>query len=296
MGEGDTPLLLLRILSQLWEVAPSWSMPSPAREQVELKGAKRNCTLEDVTTVSHACCLFCKNGEHMSETEFRKVSVQEGYALWASSYDQEHNGLIFVEERQVDRLLAPLSFTKVLDVGTGTGRHALKLARRGASVTALDRSPEMLTVARQAAQREGLLIDFHLLSLDNGLPFETDQFDLLICALTLSHVPNLASSLQEFARVLQDSGYLLITDFHPVHTIYGWKTVFRRAGVTYHLPTVGHTKDDYLEAIQACGLTILEVVESLVGEVPEGYLPEEMRRTYADKPFCLSILAQRNKG
>ena len=83
------------------------------------------------------------------------------------------------------------------------------------------------------------------------------------------------------------------TDFHPVHTIYGWKTTFKRAGVTYHLPTVAYTRDAYLEAVTASGLTILEVAESLVGEVPEGYLPEEMRRTYADTPFCLSILAHK---
>ncbi len=109
----------------------------------------------------------------------------------------------------------------------------------------------------------------------------------------MSHVPDLAPALQEFARVLQDGGSLLITDFHPVHTLYGWKTAFRRAGVIYHLPTMGHTRDDYLETIRACGLTILDVTESLVGEAPEGYLPEEMRRTYADKPFCLSILAHK---
>jgi ubiquinone/menaquinone biosynthesis C-methylase UbiE len=229
----------------------------------------------------------------MSETEFREVSVREGYALWASSYDQEHNGLIFVEERQVDRLLAQLSFTKVLDVGTGTGRHALKLARRGASVTALDQSSEMLAVASHAAQREVLPIDFRLLSLEEGLPFEADQFNLLICALMLSHVPDLAHALQEFARVLQHGGFLLITDFHPVHTLYGWKTAFRRAGVTYHLPTVGHPKNDYVETIRACGLTILDVTENLVGEAPEGYLPEDMRRIYADKPLCLSILASK---
>jgi ubiquinone/menaquinone biosynthesis C-methylase UbiE len=229
----------------------------------------------------------------MSETTPQEVSVQEGYALWASSYDQEQNGLIFLEERQVDRLLAHLSFTNVLDVGTGTGRHTLKLARRGASVTALDQSPEMLAVARFAAQREGLSIDFHLRSLDESLPFEADQFDLLICALTLCHVSDLAHALGEFARVLQKGGSLLITDFHPVHTLYGWRTAFRRAEVIYHLPTVGHTRDDYLETIQACGLTILDVTESLVGEMPEGYLPEEMRRAHADKPFCLTILARK---
>ncbi|GHO78546.1 hypothetical protein KSD_63170 [Ktedonobacter sp. SOSP1-85] len=229
----------------------------------------------------------------MSKIPIQEVSVQEGYALWSASYDQEKNGLIFLEERQVDRLLAPLSFSKVLDVGTGTGRHALKLARRGAYVTAIDQSPEMLAVASLAAQREALPIDFHLLSLDSGLPFAAGQFDLLICALTLCHVPDLAHTLQEFARVLQDGGSLLITDFHPNHTLYGWRTAFRSAGVLYHLPTVERTKDDYLEAIQACGLTILDTAESLVGEIPEGYLPEEMRRTYADKPFCLSILARK---
>jgi ubiquinone/menaquinone biosynthesis C-methylase UbiE len=162
-------------------------------------------------------------GGYMSETAFQEVSVREGYALWAASYDQEYNGLIFVEEPQVDRLLAQLSFTRVLDAGTGTGRHALKLARRGANVIAFDQSPEMLAVASLAAQREVLPIDFHLLSLDDDLPFEADQFDLLICALTLSHVPNLAHALAEFARVLQDGGSLLITDFHPVHTLYGWE-------------------------------------------------------------------------
>ncbi len=228
----------------------------------------------------------------MSEAEFQEVSVQEGYALWAESYDQEKNGLIFVEERHVDRLLTQLPFTRVLDVGTGTGRHALKLARRGADVTAVDQSPEMLAVAHQAAQREGLSIDFRLTTLDE-MSFEGQQFDLLICALMLSHVPDLAHTLQKFAHVLQDNGYLLITDFHPVHTIYGWNTAFRRAGVKYRLPTIGHTRDDYLKAITASGLTILDVMDIRVDEAPDGYLPEEMARIYADKPFCLIILAQK---
>lgn len=229
----------------------------------------------------------------MSEKIIREVSVQEGYALWSASYDGEENGLIILEERQVERLLAPLSFANALDVGAGTGRHTLRLARRGARVTALDQSPEMLAVARQTARREGLPIDFLLRSLDDDLPFEADQFDLLICALVLCHVPGLTHTLREFARVVQPGGHLLITDFHPVHLRYGWRTGFNRDGVNYRLPTVERTKDDYLEAITASGLAILEVAESLVGETPEGSLPEEMRRVDADKPFCLGILAQK---
>lgn len=231
----------------------------------------------------------------MSEIEVREVSVQEGYALWADSYDRENNGLIYLEERQVERLLAPISYTRVLDVGTGTGRHALKFARLGASVTALDQSPKMLAVARQTAQQENLPIDFQLLSLDNHLPFEDNQFDLVVCALALCHIPDMTHVLQEFARVLQKGGHLLITDFHPDHTLYGWPTAFSQAGTTYHLPTVPYTKDEYVEAITASGLTILEVAESLVGEVPEGYLPEDMRQTYASVPFCLGVLARKDE-
>ncbi len=42
----------------------------------------------------------------------------------------------------------------VLDLGCGTGGHALPLARRGYSVTGVDRSEAMLTIARQKAQDE----------------------------------------------------------------------------------------------------------------------------------------------
>jgi ubiquinone/menaquinone biosynthesis C-methylase UbiE len=226
-------------------------------------------------------------------SEVREVSVREGYALWAASYDQEANGLIAIEQPQVERLLAPISFTTVLDVGTGTGRHALAFARRGARVTALDQSSEMLAVARQAAQREGLSIDFHLQSLEDELPFASQQFDLLICALTLSHVHHLPEVLGEFARVAQPKGFLLITDFHPDHIRYGWRTAFQRDGIKYQLPTVGYTREDYLEALTASGWTILEVAQSLVGEIPEGMIPEQMRRADAEKPFCLGIFAQR---
>ena len=48
----------------------------------------------------------------------------------------------------------------ILDVGCGTGRHSLELARRGYRCTGIDLSPDMLSVAREAAGREGLDITF----------------------------------------------------------------------------------------------------------------------------------------
>jgi SAM-dependent methyltransferase len=79
-----------------------------------------------------------------SEYQFREVGLQEGYARWAAAYDQEKNPLIDVEEPHLDRILTRLGVTRALDAGTGTGRYARKLARRGITVAALDQSPEML--------------------------------------------------------------------------------------------------------------------------------------------------------
>ena len=226
----------------------------------------------------------------------QEVSTQGGYALWAASYDQEKNPLIAVEEPHIDRMLASLPFTRALDVGTGTGRYAFKLARRGANVTAIDQSAEMLAVARRTAQSEGLSIDFRLASLEDGLPFRSDGFDLLMCALTLCHVLDLAAAVQEFARVLREGGYLLITDFHPASVSYGWRTQFKRAGVKYLLPNMSHTRDNYLETVSMSGLTILEVMDIPHRELPAGYFSEEFMRMHSDKMLCLILLAQKQQS
>jgi len=235
----------------------------------------------------------------MSEREStQEVSTQEGYARWAASYDQEKNALIVLEETHVDQLLAGLTFTSVLDVGTGTGRYALKLARTGASVTAVDQSPEMLAHARRAARNEGLSIDFRLASLEHGLPFAANQFDLLVCALMLCHVPDLAAPMREFARVLQPAGSLLITDFHPDSVRYGWRTGFRQSGVRYLLPNMPHTRDAYLEAITGCGMKLTTLREMPLGALPAGDYPpplsEDFIRTYGHRQFCLILLAQKD--
>ncbi len=52
------------------------------------------------------------------------------------------------------------SAIRILDIGCGTGRHSLELARRGYRCTGIDQSPDMLAIARQAARNEKLEISF----------------------------------------------------------------------------------------------------------------------------------------
>ena len=83
---------------------------------------------------------------------------------------------------EIDFLLGLFPLSKgatILDVGCGTGRHALELARRGYAVTGIDFSGGMLDVARAKAAVDGLQVRF--VHADATL-FESDaRFDAAIC-------------------------------------------------------------------------------------------------------------------
>lgn len=100
----------------------------------------------------------------------------------------------------------------LLDVGTGTGRIAELLAPRARHVTALDRSPEMLRIAR--ARLQALPADkVDLVRGDfTALPFENDRFDTLLFHQVLHYAQDPGAVLTEAARVLRNEGRIAIVD------------------------------------------------------------------------------------
>ena len=108
----------------------------------------------------------------------------------------------------------------VLEVGAGTGRIALPLARAGHAVTALDPSPAMLAIARERAAAEGLSVAF----LDGRLP----GAPLLPTAFSSVILPNdvllacptaeeQAAALREAAAALAPGGRLALDVAGPDH-------------------------------------------------------------------------------
>ena len=92
-------------------------------------------------------------------------------------------------EQEVDFLWDALHLqagSRVLDVGCGPGRHALALARRGATVTGIDISEEFIALARAAAAAEDVPCDFRVADA-RRLAFDR-QFDAVVCLGVLERV------------------------------------------------------------------------------------------------------------
>jgi len=108
--------------------------------------------------------------------------------------------LLADQERVLLEYLGDLTHGRILDLGTGTGRAAMALARRGAHVTGVDASKEMLSVARQRANDEGLAIEFSEGDA-HALAFADRSFDAVVCLRLLMHVPDWRAALAEICRV-----------------------------------------------------------------------------------------------
>ena len=104
---------------------------------------------------------------------------------------------------------------RVLDVATGTGAVALELVRRyGCSVVGIDRSPEMLAVARRRVVDHGLGANIELLEgRAEQLPFADASFDALTVTYLLRYVDDPAATIRELARVVRPAGTVASLEF-----------------------------------------------------------------------------------
>lgn len=113
----------------------------------------------------------------------------------------------------------------VLDVGTGTGRAALLLARGGAKVTAIDASEQMLAAARRRAADEPVNVTF-LRGDAHALDFKDRSFDAVVCFRVLMHVPEWRRCLGELCRV---ADRLVIFDYPAALSAASLQSLARRA-------------------------------------------------------------------
>jgi SAM-dependent methyltransferase len=129
---------------------------------------------------------------------------------------KEHGA--FFEEPHEDiahivKLLAGKRARRVLDLGCGSGRHVVYLARNRFSVSGLDSSPEGIKMTRAWLRNEGLRANLRLHSMTKPLPFKDGFFDAVISVQVIHHatLAEIRKVVKEIARVLKQDGIVYVT-------------------------------------------------------------------------------------
>ena len=115
-------------------------------------------------------------------------------------------------ERAIDRALSKRPLGRLVDIGTGTGRMIELFAPRAAHAIGIDRSSEMLRLARVKLEAAGIQS-----SLRQGdmyaLPLADRSADSVLIHQVLHYAHSPAAAIAEAARVLAPGGTLLVVDF-----------------------------------------------------------------------------------
>lgn len=124
-------------------------------------------------------------------------------------------------EKAVCRILRP--GMRVLEIGSGTGRHSSSLARNGAQLTCSDVAEDALDVLRTRSKLLGFKAETVCAPMEST-PFGDSTFDLVASAGSLSYAP--AEALDsELARVLKPGGSFVCVDslnHNPIYRFNRW--------------------------------------------------------------------------
>src|SRR3990170_8137790 len=82
------------------------------------------------------------------------MNTQQAYNKWAGSYDSIVNKTRDLEHVAAKHSLLKADFSKVLEIGCGTGKNTVWIAEKAKEVVAVDFSEEMMNIARQKITSE----------------------------------------------------------------------------------------------------------------------------------------------
>lgn len=239
--------------------------------------------------------------DHGSDDDIDRITVNvrelepiEGYARWATSYDDPGNPLLDIEDGVMRRLVGEPPWGDVLDACTGTGRHLRWLVEHAASATGLDQSADMLARAKSAVPSASFLCADLIGDHDGDLP--DASFDLITCSLALTHFASLDEPIATLFRLVRPGGRVVLTDFHPMMTILDGQAFFvDDEGSTPFVRNHVHQISSYLRAFRSAGLTVADCEEFVLGpgDGPAGngvvalVAPDASRAAFVGMPFVL---------
>jgi ArsR family transcriptional regulator len=189
----------------------SWVFLTPAPSSVTvplfalIDAAKPSYT-EDHWAVADAAKLSAVRAD-------RAIAAERYFAARADQWDAIRSLHVpddAVEARMRDLLGTDLG--RLVDIGTGTGRILELFAPAARSATGIDRSPEMLRLARAKLAEAPVPVELRQGDVA-ALPLADGCADTAVLHQVLHYIPAPEAALAEIARIIAPGGRLLIVDF-----------------------------------------------------------------------------------
>ena len=150
----------------------------------------------------------------------KKEEVQRMFDNIAPTYDRLNHLLsLSIDKawrRRVMRKVRRMKPQRILDLATGTGDLAIKMAKRmpNAKIMGVDLSENMLAVAAEKVSRKGLDDHIALYQGDaENLDLDSGVMDVVTVAFGVRNFGNIEQGLREIWRVLASGGHLVILEF-----------------------------------------------------------------------------------
>lgn len=171
----------------------------------------------------------------------------------------KRHGKVFLKPQEgivkIAKLFKKYGVRKVLDLGCGTGRHTIYLAKNNFDVYGIDIAKEGVKITKEWLKKERLRANLKIVSIYEKLPYQDNFFDTVISTNAIHHgkIENIRKAIREIKRVLKPKGLIFITvrkrkfrRFYPKSTIiekYGKQKVrYKVIGTRTYAPIEGGEK------------------------------------------------------
>ena len=150
------------------------------------------------------------------------LATPEPWDLVAAAYAAESLPYFEAFSREALRLAALPADARIADIAAGPGTLSLLAAAEGATVSAIDVSPQMVEQFRARIAAAGLEAAVDIRVGDGQqLPFDSAAFDAAFSMFGLMFFPDRAAGLREMKRVLKPGGRAVVASWIPFDGPFG---------------------------------------------------------------------------
>lgn len=187
------------------------------------------------------------------------MRVHQAYDEWASTYDSDRNLTRDLDALVIRKTLSRLRPGSALELGCGTGKNSVFLARISKELHALDFSEGMIAQAKVRVR--GPHVSFALADLSKRWPRRERSADLLVCNLVLEHIEELRHIFAEAHRVMRPGAMFFVSELHPFRQYQGKQANFQGRQGAVRVPAFVHNISEFLNAAEEVGFALVKLDE-----------------------------------